>query len=50
MTFGGCAQWDGFWLARISGCFSERDPVALDRLSLLLKAVMIRHSKSQTYR
>ncbi|KAJ1480333.1 hypothetical protein T484DRAFT_1811127 [Baffinella frigidus] len=41
---------DGFWLARISDCFSSREPVALDRLSTLLRAVMIRHSKSQTYR
>jgi len=41
---------DGFWALRVRAPFEARDPAALDRLAVLLRAVMIRHSKSQTYR
>jgi SNF2 family DNA or RNA helicase len=40
---------DGFWSMCVSKPFQKRKPEALQQLNCLLKGVMIRHSKSQTY-
>jgi hypothetical protein len=42
-------QVDGFWGMRISRPFRRKRPEVLKMLKVLLDAVMIRHSKSQTY-
>eukprot|EP00899_Mesostigma_viride_P014310 jgi/Mesvir1/22880/Mv19405-RA.1 len=38
---------DGFWEFKIGNPWAAKDPAALDLLHLLLRGVMIRHSKSQ---
>jgi SNF2 family DNA or RNA helicase len=42
-------QSDGFWSMHVSKPFQRRKPEALQQLNCLLKGIMIRHSKSQTY-
>jgi len=41
---------DGFWGLKIAEPLKRREPEALSLLHTLLDAVMMRHSKSQTYR
>lgn len=39
---------DGFWKHCISRPLASRDPAALDLLAVIMRTVMMRHSKSQT--
>lgn len=40
---------DGFWERKVTMPWNEQQPEVLDLLGFLLRSVMIRHSKSQTY-
>jgi SNF2 family DNA or RNA helicase len=44
----GSGHEDGFWNHVVGAPWEQKDPSALDALHLLLRGVMIRHSKSQT--
>ena len=44
------AHEDGFWRHVVARPWEEKDDAALDALHLLLRAIMLRRSKSQTYR
>jgi SNF2 family DNA or RNA helicase len=41
---------DGFWGRKIQAPWDMQEPLALDLLHTLLRGVMIRHSKSQSYK
>ena len=44
----GAGHEDGFWHHVIAGPWERRDDAALDALQVLLRALMLRRSKSQT--
>ena len=43
----GAGESDGFWDFAVKQPWESKEPVALERLKVLLEAVMMRHSKSQ---